>query len=95
MPDADSARKPSKYQPLIDWLVAQPADCVSATVTFAEIERLLGHLLPATARMERAWWTYAGPRHPHIRAWRAAGWTVKAFDRWDHQVTFVRTEREA
>jgi hypothetical protein len=84
---------PSKYQPLIDWLATYAGH--SVTLTFTELEAILGEPLPVTARMERTWWTRERDGHVHVRLWRARGWEMQAFDRWERTVTFVRTADEA
>ena len=76
--------KPRKYQPLVDYLTTQPAAIV--TVTFAEVEALIGAPLPATAR-QRPWWYSDGP---HVRMLRAAGWRMSDGDTVRRVVTFVR-----
>jgi hypothetical protein len=88
---------PSKYQPLADWLAAQPGPCV--TLSFADMAQLLGAPLPGTARSEVGWWTPDGPdswwargEHGaiHARLWHAAGWHVTAVDLVSRRVTFTR-----
>ena len=75
------------YRPLTAYLTAHPANEV--TLTFAELETLLGASLPDAA-WQRAWW--ANTETPQGRTWLAAGWVV----RWVRQrgeeaaVTFVR-----
>jgi hypothetical protein len=92
MSDAGPAHKPSKYQPLADWLAAQSGD--SVTLTFAQIEAILGQPLPVIARGTRSWWT--GLRRWHYRSppWRVAGWDVDTRHR-KPGVTFRRIAREA
>ena len=60
----------------------------TATLTFAELERLVGTRLPADAYEGRAWWE--GKSRHHTRAWRRAGWRVEAADVLSRVVTFVR-----
>ncbi len=81
-----------KYQPLGDYLAAQPGDAV--TLTLAAIEAILGAPLPASAATRGFW----GNRRSvwgmpaRARAWSAAGWRVrKVVLRSDRPaVTFVR-----
>jgi hypothetical protein len=83
---------PSKYQPLADWLAAQPGD--SVTLTFAQIQAILGQQLPVTARQISSWWT-GGPRwHYRPPPWRVEGWEVDTRRR-EPGVTFKRTARTA
>jgi hypothetical protein len=69
----------SKYQPLTDYLAALPAATV--TLTFPEIEAIIGTPLPMAAR-QRSYWAnsrrgqFAGP--PWLRAgWRVAGMALR------------------
>ena len=83
-----------KYQPLRRYLAALPAETAMATLTFAEIEAILGEPLPAWAttrqfwtNAERAWGGSA-----QAWAWRGAGWRVTGV-RWEPRpsvVTFAR-----
>jgi hypothetical protein len=80
----------SKYQPLAKHLEAQGSAVV--TITFAEIDRLLGDPLPPSARQYRPWW--ANERegsHVQARAWLDAGWKVDAVDLSEERVTFRRS----
>ena len=63
---------PRKYDPLAAYLAALPADEV--TLTFAEIEAIVGAPLPATARLSSFWSTT--PRLLVARPWLRAGWRV-------------------
>ncbi len=62
----------SRYDPL-RWYLAERSDPV-IRLSFAEIERILGVTLPASARQHRAWWAneQAGS-HVHARSWLDAG----------------------
>ncbi len=44
----------AKYQPLGDWLAAQPGERV--TLTFGQVEQILGQRLPASAWANAGWW---------------------------------------
>ena len=63
----------------------------ATTLTFDELERLLGAQLPVEAYERRGWWE--DRRRPHSRAWRRAGWRVEAADVLSRVVTFVRDAR--
>jgi len=45
---------PLEFRPLHAYLKKRFADTV--VLTFAQIEDLLGHALPASARADKAWW---------------------------------------
>jgi hypothetical protein len=45
------------------------------TLTFAEIERIIGSNLPESARKYSAWWSNSHTNaHPHSRSWLNAGY---------------------
>jgi len=81
---------PTRYQPLADFLAAQPAETASVSVTLAEVAALLGGPLPAAAGTQ-SWWANARSA-PHAAAWLAAGWRVRRVRvrRPPGTVTFVR-----
>jgi len=74
-----SSKRPGKgkYTPLRDYL-----ECASDVVdlSFAELERILGAPLPASARDYRPWWAnHAGVnKSPQSRAWQDAGFCVNS-----------------
>ena len=63
----------AKYEPLGKYLSGEPAD--SCTLTFAEVEAIIGGRLPASARAHQGWW---GNDRTHVqaRSWMHAGWKV-------------------
>jgi hypothetical protein len=66
----------SPYQPLADYLAAQPAATATITLTIAEVEAVVGAPLPA-AVWTRTWWSKARPgRQREARPWLTAGWRV-------------------
>lgn len=80
------------YQPLGDHLRA--ADGSRVGLSFAEIERILGRSLPASARKHRAWWSNErSGSHSHARAWMDAGWHVAAVDFNAGRVEFGKGRR--
>ena len=79
----------SAYQPLADYLAAQPANEV--TLSFGEIEAILTRPLPASAYLPH-WWTVRNANHARSQSWRSAGWDAvpgawRGTERW---VTFQR-----
>jgi hypothetical protein len=50
-----------------------------ATLTFGEIEAILGTALPLSARRHRAWWANSKDR-TLARQWLAAGWRADSLD---------------
>ncbi len=79
----------SEYQPLADFLADHPGP--EATLTFAQLEGILGAPLPAAA-WTRGWWVNDRVAAPQAHAWLAAGWVVRWVRRSGDQaaVTFVR-----
>jgi hypothetical protein len=84
----------ARYQPLGDWLSTQPGEQV--TLTFAEVQQILGQPLPATARTSNAWWLHAERyRTAAARVWHAAGWRLLEVNRQRATVTYVRNPAAA
>lgn len=81
-----------KYRPLETFLSKQSAD--SCTLTFPEIEKIIGGSLPASARNLEQWW---GNDRSHTQAcsWMRAGWIVESPGSAPikKRVRFVRTAR--
>ena len=65
---------PAPYQSLYKYLDHRYASLV--VLSFDQIEALLGSSLPATARVEAAWWTTVGGPKSHSSAWTGAGRTA-------------------
>ncbi|MBS7646689.1 MAG: hypothetical protein QW566_00125 [Candidatus Jordarchaeales archaeon] len=66
----------SRYTQLAEWLEKQKADSVS--VSFDELERLLGCPLPGSARKLRVWWSNDASHTQAKYGWLGAGWKVEA-----------------
>lgn len=79
------------YDPLRDYLAGCGRDEV--TLSFDQVEEILGRALPDSARKYDAWWANAGDspttRHSHARSWCAAGYRARA-DRAAGRVAFYR-----
>ncbi len=85
-------RPPRKYQPLADYLAAQTGEEV--TLTFADIERIIGAPLPSSAGT-RGFWKDTRGQHNHLfYAWQGVGWQAVIADLRQHQVTFQRSTAE-
>jgi hypothetical protein len=79
-----------KYDALGTHLRKQRKDRVS--LSFDEIETILGFRLPNSARSYRAWWA-EDPRHVQaFDGWMSTGWAVGSVDFSDETVEFVRSE---
>ena len=81
-------RRSLKYIRLAAYLAKQPPEIELVTMTFPELEDILGETLPDTARFP-SWWRN-DPRKMHSRAWLTAGWEVKGIVEQDERVVFVR-----
>ena len=82
----------SKYDALNRDLISKAnAGERNVSMTFSEIERILGDPLPASARKYRPWWgNEKAERRSQARAWMDAGWEVDHVDINSEQVTFKR-----
>jgi hypothetical protein len=76
----------SKYDPLRDYLAARSDALPQLTLTFTDVEALVGPL-PEPARTGSSWWANDG-RSEH--AWNEAGWRVLAVDHDAERVVFAR-----
>ncbi|KAA8755033.1 hypothetical protein [Paenibacillus sp. UASWS1643] len=76
----------SKYFPLENYL-----NQVSITLTYAELEEILGFTLPPTAYNREQWWVNNSMNHTQALSWLNAGWKVENVI-LGKQVTFVRYE---
>ncbi|GJM20074.1 MAG: hypothetical protein DHS20C14_22870 [Phycisphaeraceae bacterium] len=77
-----------KYDPLQSWLSQHGG--ARTTLSFDEIERLIGASLPDTACNLREWWGNNADGHPQARAWLDAGYRVDHVDALGRTVRFVR-----
>lgn len=82
----------SKYDPLRDMLLQIPPNMSEKTLTFSEIERILGFRLPSSAYNHRPWWANpsSAKDHPYAQAWLAAGWKVETVNQSQKWVRFLR-----
>jgi DNA-binding transcriptional regulator YiaG len=79
-------KRGSKYWPLFEHLRRSGQDEV--TLTFAEIETLLGASLPPSARARRGWWSNRSTGSLQASAWMEAGYHVEDLDLEQERVTF-------
>jgi CBS domain-containing protein len=89
--DEDETPKGS-YAPLAAHLKAQKVAVTS--LTFQQIERILGKELPSSAFEYRAWWAN-DPAKPQSAAWLDEGWRTVAVNMNERRLTFVRTNDRA
>ena len=76
----------SKYQQLFEYL--RRSNQRQLTLTFAEIEVLMGETLPDSARVKRAWWSNRSKGALQASAWMEAGYLVEKLDLDGERVTF-------
>lgn len=69
---------PAKYEPLEIHLRATPPKVREVTLSFAEIERILGAPLPESSITHRPWWGNQrdSKSRPQAHAWLSAGFLV-------------------
>jgi hypothetical protein len=83
----------SRYDRLAEHLAGLDAPVI--TLTFAEIEAIVGPLPGEARRTNPSWWgttPRARYRHPHTRYWRAAGYQADRPDLAAETVTFRRVQ---
>lgn len=83
-----------KYEPLTDFLRAMKSTENTLTLTFKQIEQLIGAPLPTSAYEHRPWWANQSDAssRPQALAWASAGFSVDAVHqrRGDGWVRFQR-----
>lgn len=82
----------TKYSPLGIYLARRQRSNIYATLTFAEIERIIEDRLPPSALQHRHWWSNAGS-HVQAQAWLNVGWMVHDVNMSDRTVVFKRVRR--
>ncbi|MBI2334089.1 MAG: hypothetical protein HYU84_18335 [Chloroflexi bacterium] len=81
---------PSKYAQLETYLCELPSKQKAVTLSFEEIEGIIGSKLPASAN-ELSWWEHETEgNHRNTRAWANAGWRVGQVHLQEKWVRFVR-----
>lgn len=88
--EEDDEGPQGSYAPLAAHLKAQVSSTTSLTLTFQEIERILGKELPRSAHEYRAWWAN-DPTKPQCAAWLEEGWRTTSLSMTERRLTFVRT----
>jgi hypothetical protein len=79
-----------KYEPLGQFLRKQKRNSVS--MTFAEIEALLGDKLPKSSKTHRAWWSNNPSNNVMTREWLEAGYETKNVDLAGERLVFQKVE---
>ncbi|MCW4008510.1 MAG: hypothetical protein NWF09_07490 [Candidatus Bathyarchaeota archaeon] len=78
----------SKYAQIAEHL--QQLDGNKVTLSFSDIERLLGASLPKSARRSRKWWCNDVSHVQAKYGWLTSGWHVKDVDFEGETVSFIR-----
>ncbi|GLK74829.1 hypothetical protein GCM10008171_00810 [Methylopila jiangsuensis] len=81
----------SKYQALTSHLKSQKNSYVS--MSFEELERVIGVPLPRSASAHRAWWSNNPTNNVMTHAWLAAGFRTEQVDMEGRRLVFRRDPR--
>ncbi|BAZ16125.1 XRE family transcriptional regulator [Calothrix sp. NIES-4071] len=76
----------SKYQPLQEYL--ENSNAAETTLTFTEIEEIIGNTLPDSARTKKQWWGNRNKGALQADSWMKAGYVVKKINLDEKKVTF-------
>ncbi|MCX7303139.1 MAG: hypothetical protein NTV73_02200 [Hyphomicrobiales bacterium] len=76
----------TKYHPLFEYLLFSGQGRL--TLSFAEIEAIVGAPLPPSARKREEWWSNSPSGHSQARAWMRASYRTSNVDLADKKVDF-------
>jgi len=79
----------NKYSPLKEYLTKRSPEGDHISISFNEVEIIIGETLPKTAYIDRPWWANT-QRSNHAKAWLSAGWEVDKVNLKDGVVFFIR-----
>jgi hypothetical protein len=77
----------TKYHPLFEHLLFSGQGRLS--MTFSEIEHVIGGLLPPSARKREEWWSNSPNGHSQARAWLRASYRTSQVNLASETVDFV------
>ena len=82
----------NKYNVLKHYLENIEVNTNEITLTFTELERILGFELPNSAYVHRPWWANPSSlkQHPYAQSWITAGWKVDSVNQEQKWVRFLR-----
>ncbi len=84
-----------KYGPLKTYLDNQLAPLKTVTLSFADVEKIIGQKLPKSARNHRTWWGNVDDIYAsQARGWLNAGFKVDMVDTASKRVRFKRIRRK-
>lgn len=78
----------SKYQPLQEYL--EKNNTAEITLTFTEIEEIIGNTLPDSARTKRQWWGNRNKGALQAISWIKAGYNVTKINLEEKKITFSK-----
>ena len=79
-----------KYSKLYEFLRNETSSQVS--LTFSQLETILGFRLPDSAYLYRPWWAnQSSSGHSQAMAWGVAGWKTTNVDLEAEQLQFIRS----
>jgi hypothetical protein len=81
----------SKYDALSDYLKRQPGDRVP--MRFADIEKITGTKLPASAHKHRPWWSNNPDNSVMTKVWLDAGFESEQVDMAGRKLVFHRVRK--
>jgi hypothetical protein len=84
----EEVKRMSKYEPLGEYLKRQDKERVP--MTFAEIERVTGVKLPASAMKHRPWWSNNPQNSVMTKVWLDAGYESEQVDMAKRKLVFRR-----
>lgn len=86
--------KPYKYQALENYLASTPAAIDEMTLSFDQVESIIGDPLPSSALNYREWWANQSDisKRPQAKAWTSAGFLVDEVHQMDKN-SWVRFKR--
>src|SRR3546814_2605407 len=82
-----------KYAALAAYLENQNIDLVS--LSFAQIENIIGMALPDSARKHAVWWSNSPSRGRHNQAWLGSGWETTNRNLKAQTISFQRAGEPA
>jgi hypothetical protein len=88
----EDKRLENRFGPLAIWLQKVPINAESISLTFKDIEQIIGDELSTSARSNRIWWSNNLKLNPQSRQWWEAGWRVATVKMAEEVVAFARVE---
>lgn len=77
----------TKYHPLFEHLLFSGQGRIS--MTFSEIEKVIGRSLPPSARQREEWWSNSPSGHSQARAWMRASYRASQVNLANETVDFM------